>query len=142
MEQNFKNACAHLNIPGVVLQASDSQRKLHYGILIVLCSESTKHLLGSFKYAASFGVRSLSDSQPAEPLREDAVLRIASCTKLITAVAVMQCVENGKLNLDEDVSKMLHELKDIDILTGFSQEGAPQFKKANQKITLRHALQS
>lgn len=99
---------------------------------------STKHFPpGSFKYAGSFGVRSLNDAQPAQPLKEDAIHHIASCVKLITAVAVMQCVENGKLSLDDDVSTILYEFKDIDILTGYDKEGRPQYKKATRKITLR-----
>ena len=49
----------------------------------------------------------------------------------------MQCVEKGQLHLDDDVAIILHELKDIDILTGFDRDGAPQLKKSSGKITLR-----
>ena len=55
----------------------------------------------------------------------------------MTAIAAMQCVEKGKLGLDDDVSTILHELQNIDILTGFDQDGNPQLKKATQKITLK-----
>lgn len=63
---------------------------------------------------------------------------IASCTKLMTCVAVLQCVERGTLDLDEDVTKILPELKDLKILTGFDEEsGEPITKKRSKTITLK-----
>lgn len=65
---------------------------------------------------------------------------IASCTKLMTVVSVMQCVERGLLKLDDDVTSILHELKDLEILTGFDEEsGKPMMKKRRRTITLRSA---
>ena len=92
---------------------------------------------GDFRYEASFGCRSLEDAKATEPLEKDAVLWIASCTKLMTSVAVMQCVEMGYLNLEDDASTIIYEFKDIDILTGFDTDGNPQFRKPTRKITLR-----
>lgn len=85
-------------------------------------------------------MRSLKDAHSAQPLKEDTIMHIASCTKLMTAIAVMQCVEKGKLSLDEDVSTILHELRDMDILTGFDHEGQPKYRKATRKITLRYVF--
>lgn len=39
-------------------------------------------------------------------------------TKLVTAVAVVQLVEQGILSLDDDVREKMPELKDIQILQG------------------------
>lgn len=56
----------------------------------------------------------------------------------MVAVCVLQCVEKGMLNLDDDVSTILPELKDINILKGFSEKtGEPEYEKAKNKITLR-----
>lgn len=52
----------------------------------------------------------------------DAVMWYASCTKLITSIAAMQCVERGLLKLDDDVSEILPELKGLQILTGFEED--------------------
>lgn len=60
-----------------------------------------------------------------------------SGTKLMTSLAVMQCVEKGVLGLDDDVSNVLHEFKDIEILTGFDGDGNPILVKAKTKVTLR-----
>lgn len=64
---------------------------------------------------------------------------IASCTKLLTAISVLQCVEKGLLNLDADLSDVLTEFKEIQILTGFENE-KPVYKKPETKITLRGLL--
>ena len=66
---------------------------------------------------------------------------IASCTKLMTALSVMQCVDRGQLKLDDDVTAVLPELKDMDILEGFEEDSRkPILKKATKNITLRYVL--
>ncbi|KAK0107817.1 hypothetical protein ONS96_003607 [Cadophora gregata f. sp. sojae] len=59
----------------------------------------------------------------------------------MTAIAALQCVERGQFTLDEDVTPLLPELKDIDILKGF-EEGTdkPILVKAAKEITLRQLL--
>jgi CubicO group peptidase (beta-lactamase class C family) len=42
---------------------------------------------------------------------------LASCTKFIDTVAVMQCVERGQLDLDNEILPILPELKELGILT-------------------------
>jgi CubicO group peptidase (beta-lactamase class C family) len=56
----------------------------------------------------------------------------------MTSIAALQCVEKGQFGLDDDVSSVLHELKDIQIITGFDEvSGEAIMKKAKNKITLR-----
>lgn len=50
-------------------------------------------------------------------MRPDTVLAMAACTKLMTAIAVLQSVERGVLDLDEDVARILPELKDVEIIS-------------------------
>lgn len=73
----------------------------------------------------------------------DTVCWMASCTKLMATVAVMQCVESGLLSLDADITNLLPELKDIDIMLKFVDDGAggkkPLLRKSEGKITLRCA---
>ncbi|MCJ1235764.1 hypothetical protein MMC14_003735 [Varicellaria rhodocarpa] len=58
----------------------------------------------------------------------DTVFWIASCTKLIGAIAVMQLVEQGKLALDDAdiIEKVCPELRDIKILKSISADGMPE----------------
>ncbi len=51
-----------------------------------------------------------------EPMRRDAIFRIASLTKPILATATMILVEEGKLALDEPVQRLLPELADRQVL--------------------------
>lgn len=77
------------------------------------------------------------DSTGAQQLEMDGVCYIASMTKLMTSVAAMQCVERGLVGLDGDVSGILHEWRDVEILDGFDECGKPLLHKAKNKITLR-----
>jgi CubicO group peptidase (beta-lactamase class C family) len=69
----------------------------------------------------------------------NATFILASCTKIMTSIAALQCVERGQVGLDDDLGEVLSELKDCEIITGF-KEGTdePILKKAENKITLRY----
>lgn len=56
----------------------------------------------------------------------------------MTTVAAMQAVERGHFTLDEDVTRLLPEWKDVEIITGF-EEGSdkPILGKNTTPITLR-----
>jgi len=59
---------------------------------------------GRLVYARGFGWANLEDKIPAQP---DSIFRIASISKPITAVAILQLVEKGKLRLDDKVFDIL-----------------------------------
>ncbi|KAK2599087.1 hypothetical protein QQS21_005428 [Conoideocrella luteorostrata] len=66
---------------------------------------------------------------------------IASITKLMTAVAVMQCVEQRKLNLDDDVRHEFHIMGKYSIIEDSDEEHAGiTFKSVQTPITLRMLL--
>ena len=48
-----------------------------------------------------------SDLSTEKPMTSKTVLRVASISKMVTGVAIMQLYENGKLNLNDDISKYL-----------------------------------
>lgn len=72
-----------------------------------------------------------------EPMGLDSIFWIASCTKMITGVACMQLVEQGKLRLDDasQVEELCPELKDVQVL---QPDGKLVPKKGG--ITLRMLL--
>ena len=70
---------------------------------------------GEMIYRAEFGYQ---HPESSEPLRPDAVFRIASMTKPITAVAVLQLVQQGKLDLQDEVSKYLPQYARIPMADG------------------------
>jgi len=63
---------------------------------------------GHVVYARGFGARRLKDNAPATP---DTLYGVGSCTKSFTALAIMQLVQQGKLNLKDPVKKHLPEFK-------------------------------
>jgi len=70
----------------------------------------------------------------------DSVFWIASMTKAVTATACMQLVEQGKLQLDQPMGKLLPQLESPKVLEGFDANGAPKLRPAKRAITLRHLL--
>jgi methyl acetate hydrolase len=87
-------------------------------------------------YTGAFGVR---DSQ-GTPVRADSIFAIASMTKAVTTVAALQLVEQGKVTLDEPVSKHLPKLEKLDVLEGFDADGKPILSPAKTPVTLKHLL--
>jgi CubicO group peptidase (beta-lactamase class C family) len=63
-------------------------------------------------YFNSFGVR---DPGTKEPMTPDTIFRIYSMSKPITTVAAMMLVEEGKLQLDEPLSKYIPAFADVKV---------------------------
>jgi len=85
---------------------------------------------GKLALAAGVG---LADRAAKAPVKPDALFRIASISKPITAVGVMRLAERGKLKLDDPVRKYLS-------LKPALADGA-QFDERWDKITIRQCLQ-
>jgi methyl acetate hydrolase len=64
-------------------------------------------------YQGAFGNR---DVRRSAPMTADTIFRIASMTKPVTSVAVMQLVERGKVQLDEPAGNYLPELSRVQVL--------------------------
>lgn len=71
-----------------------------------------------------------------EPLREDAIFRIASMTKPIIAVAMLLLYEEGKWQLDDPVTTFIPEFADLQVL----QEG--KLVPLDRPMTMRHIMAS
>ena len=63
---------------------------------------------------------------------------IWSCTKLVTSVAALQLVEQGKLNINDPAEKYVPEIKDIMRLHGFNEDGSPKLAPSEKKILVLH----
>jgi CubicO group peptidase (beta-lactamase class C family) len=64
---------------------------------------------------AHTGVCGHADIERGTPMREDAIFRIYSMSKPITAVALMMLMEEGALGLDDDVATYIPAWKDLGI---------------------------
>jgi CubicO group peptidase (beta-lactamase class C family) len=56
------------------------------------------------------------DIEGGQPMTRDTLFRIASMTKPVTSIAVMMLIEEGKLKLDDPVSRWLPELANMQVL--------------------------
>jgi methyl acetate hydrolase len=71
----------------------------------------------------------------------NAIFSIASMTKPITSVAIMILFEEGKLKLDDPVSKYLPGFDNLQVITKFNQKDATyQTRPAKRPMTIRHLL--
>ena len=75
----------------------------------------------------------------AAPLGVDAIMRIQSMTKPITAVAALRLVERGRIGLDHSVEEWLPELARRRVLTS-PAAALTDTVPASGPITLRHLL--
>jgi methyl acetate hydrolase len=75
------------------------------------------------------------------PMRSDAIFRIASMTKPITSVAIMMLVEEGKLGLNDPVSRYLAGFENLRVITAFNAtDGSYETRPAKRAMTIRHLL--
>src|SRR6267378_957983 len=65
-------------------------------------------------YHSAFG---LMDVGKQKPMQKDSIFRMASMTKPVTSVAVLMLKEEGKLSLDDPVSKYLPTFKDRELIS-------------------------
>src|SRR5262249_41931459 len=87
-------------------------------------------------YSGAFGVRDSGGT----PVTTASIFQIASMTKAVTTVAVLQLVEQGKVTLEEPLPKHLPKLQKPGVLEGFDAEDQPILRPARTPITLRHLL--
>ncbi|KAK3386340.1 beta-lactamase/transpeptidase-like protein [Sordaria brevicollis] len=91
----------------------------------------------------SLPITSSSSSSSTTPtFQTDSFLWVASLTKLLTTICLMQLVQQGKLSLDEDVRDKLPELTQAGILKGFEEgeDGKAILEKIETPITPRQLL--
>ncbi|KAJ7695988.1 beta-lactamase/transpeptidase-like protein [Mycena rosella] len=85
--------------------------------------------------------RKIVDDPTSQPLDEDAVFWICSQTKLITSIAALQLIEQGKIQLSTPVSQILPELANPVIVTARDADGKPTATTpAKNPITLGQLL--
>jgi len=72
---------------------------------------------------------------------QDAIFLIASMTKPVTSVAIMQLFEEGRLGLDDPVSKYLAGFDRLQVITKFNdQDASYETRTAKRPMTIRHLL--
>ena len=106
LDAGLRGAVERKDVPGVVALVTDRERVL---------------------YQSAFGV---ADVATGRPLTADALFRIASMTKAVTSLALMQLIEQGRLGLDDPAEKYLPELAGLKVFESFdAATGAYQLRR-------------
>ncbi|MGJ5204577.1 serine hydrolase domain-containing protein [Bradyrhizobium sp. HKCCYLR20261] len=100
-------------VPGVVAMVTDRDRNIYQG---------------------AAGQRRLD--RP-EPMTADSIFAIFSTTKAITGTAVLQLVEDGRLDLDAPAKRYAPEIGSLQVIEGFDAKGEPILRAPKRDITTR-----
>lgn len=95
---------------------------------------------GQVAYIAAVGA---ADREAGVPMGTNTLARIASMTKPITSIAAMMLVEQGKLSLDDPLSKHLPEFTHMQVAVAPGNDptsAPPMLVEADRPITIRHLL--
>ena len=93
--------------------------------------------VGGQTWSHAAGYQDAEKTRPASP---DNIIQIASMTKLVTTIAALQLMEQGKLDLDTPISAYAPELNELQVLKGFAPGDTPIFEKANRAPTGRELM--
>src|ERR1700754_2026710 len=122
MGNNLRSACDEIlqkvvtvkdRVPGVVAMITDRSANIYEGA-------AGERILGA-----------------GQAITTDTVFAIYSTTKAITGTAVLQCVEEGKLDLDAPAKTYVPEIGQLLVLEGFNDSGSPQLRAPKRDITTR-----
>jgi methyl acetate hydrolase len=122
MGSNLKSACDAIlhrvttvkdRVPGVVAMVTDRSANTYEGA-------AGERILGS-----------------GQAMTTDSVFAIFSTTKAIAGTAIMQCVEEGKLDLDAPAKTYAPDIGKLQVLEGFDEAGKPKLRAAKREITTR-----
>ena len=91
---------------------------------------------GKVVHARAYGNR---DFARKTRMQQDAIFRIYSMTKTVTTVALLMLMEDGKLNLDDPVSKFIPAFADLRVFVGGTAE-SPRSRMPKRPLTIRHLL--
>jgi CubicO group peptidase (beta-lactamase class C family) len=86
-----------------------------------------------------FDARGMADREAGKAMKTDSIFRICSMSKPITTTAVMMLYEEGKLTLEDPISKFLPEFKNMTVLVK-NPGGSPTSVPAKNEITIRDLM--
>ena len=120
-----------LNKIGALLEDAVAKRQIAGGAALI-----ARH--GKVVYLGTAGRR---DAEEDRPVDESTIYRIASMTKPITSTAVMMLVDQGKLKLDEPVSRYIPEFRAPRVLVaggGVAVSTVPARRNHDRRPTHAH----
>jgi CubicO group peptidase (beta-lactamase class C family) len=118
------------NLIDSLLNASVSNREIPGAVAYIVRD-------GKVFYHKAFGWSNIENKTAME---ENDIFRMASMTKGLTAVAILQLYEKGLLFLDDDISKYIPEFKNPQVLVKILPDSSFVTRPAKSEITIRQLL--
>lgn len=115
IERLLERACDERVVPGVVALVADRD---------------------GIAFDRAFGA---ADIRQGTPLRTDAIFKVASLTKAVVAIAALQLVEAGELELDTPVGDIIPAFDEVKVLEGFDGD-APLLHAPKCRATVRNLM--
>ncbi len=126
----------------VAVDASQSKRELDTFLAGQIAPQRIPGLVAMVvdaKQTLYIGAFGQADVAAGKPMRNDAIFRIASMTKPVTAVAAVMLIEEGRLKLDDPVAKYLPEFADRPVIASFNAADRTfTTRPARTVMTVRH----
>jgi len=122
MGNNLRSACDEIlqkvvtvkdRVPGVVAMVTDRSANIYEGA-------AGERILGA-----------------GQAMTTDTIFAIFSTTKAITGTAVLQGVEEGKLDLNAPAKNYVPDIGKLQVLDGFGADGKPKLRAPKRDITTR-----
>jgi len=103
----------------------------------ILATTSKEELL--VNSTAGF-VRGGDDLDSASRITDETLFPLWSSTKLVTAIAALTLIDQGKIGLKDDASKYVKGLQDLKVLKGFNEEGEPEYEENTRVCTIENLI--
>jgi CubicO group peptidase (beta-lactamase class C family) len=87
-----------------------------------------------------FNAQGLKDVETNQPMRKDAIFRMASMTKPIASVALMMLYEEGWFQLDDPIANFLPEFSNMQVEIQAPDSSTLRLEPARTPITFTHVL--
>ncbi len=91
---------------------------------------------GKVVHFEAFGKR---DVERDRPMTKDTIFRMYSMTKPVTGTAIMILVDEGKIDVDDPVSKFIPEFESFQVAT-VGEDGEVSLAPAKTTMTIKHLL--
>jgi len=122
MENNLSSRC-----DGILQRVTTGKSRVPGAVAMV--TDRTANI-----YEGAAGLRTLSTG---DPIRTDTVFAIFSTTKAITGTAILQCVEENRLDLDAPAKTYVPDIGKVRVLESFDADGKPKLRAPKRDITTR-----
>ncbi|KWU45005.1 beta-lactamase/transpeptidase-like protein [Rhodotorula sp. JG-1b] len=112
--------------------------------LVVMAATSDEPLIyagrGGYDQLPSQPVDRSELERTGQPVTEDSIFELYSCTKLPAVIAGLQLLEQGKIALDDDASRYVPELKTVKVFRGFDDKEEPILEPLSRPVTIHMLL--